>query len=588
LIASGTLIGELAIPKLGNFLVLRIFLDGFVGLLSTFLAAVLRFDGPIPGQLLPEVFQFALTFSFVQVSLQYVSSAYSKRYKPGTFEEFLILGFCTFFSVLIAYIVRIFFYFDNLPRSLIILTGMVYYIILIASRVTRRPFFKFFSTNRSQGRPALIYGAGEAGRKLLEEILRFDLKQKQFKVVGFLDDDNQKKSWRILGLRVLGSIEKLESVVRQKQAEVLIVAISSLTYEKLSNLESQCKSIGIELRIIPSTYDLVSGALSLSDFRDINEENLLGRRQVRSNLSELASLIGGKRVLVTGAGGSIGSEIVRQITQFGPEQLLKLDRDENALLNLQLGLVGNGLWLENDLILADIRDSSRIDEIFEEFKPQIVFHAAALKHLPILERFPEEAFKTNVQGTKNILSAAKRVGVETFINISTDKASDPKSVLGQGKLLTERFTAGIELTDSSIITNKYISVRFGNVIGSNGSFIHTFRQQIAQGGPVTVTHPEVTRYFMTVSEAVHLVLQSILIGGHGETLVLDMGEPVKINSIAKMMIRRSGKVVDIKYTGLRPGEKLHETLFTDAETIGQRKHEFIMHCQVDPLKLEIL
>jgi dTDP-glucose 4,6-dehydratase len=251
-------------------------------------------------------------------------------------------------------------------------------------------------------------------------------------------------------------------------------------------------------------------------------------------------------------------------------------------------LGGNGLWLEEDLILADIRDSDRIHEIFEEFNPQIVFHAAALKHLPILERFPEEAFKTNIQGTRNVLSASEKTGVEIFVNISTDKASDPKSVLGQSKLITERLTAGINSTKTSTVFSKYISVRFGNVIGSSGSFIHTFRRQIGQGGPVTVTHPDVTRFFMTVSEAVHLVLQSVLIGSHGETLVLDMGEPVKIDDIAKMMIRRSGKEVGVKYTGLRPGEKLHESLFTFEESSGLRKHDFILHCHVDPMKLEDL
>jgi dTDP-glucose 4,6-dehydratase len=569
-------------------LIFRFFLEGFVGFFSAFLAGVLRFDGPIPHQLLTEVWQFGFIFSLVQIFTQYLFTVHLNRYQSGSFEEFLVLGFCTFFTVLFMYIVRIFLFFDNLPRSLIILTGMVNFMILIALRITQRPIIKFFATTQTKGRSTLIYGAGEAGRKLLEEILKFESKKKQYRVVGFLDDDKKKKTWKILGLRVFGGIEKLELVARQIQAEVLVVAISGLSYEVLSNLESRCKAIGLELRVIPSTYELVSGTSGLSDFGDISEENLLGRRQVRSDITDLANFVSGKSVLVTGAGGSIGSEIVRQVVQFGPKKLLKLDRDENALLNLQLDLGGTGLWFEEDLILADIRDSDRIQEIFEEFKPQIVFHAAALKHLPILERFPEEAFKTNIQGTKNVLFAAAKTGVEIFVNISTDKASDPKSVLGQSKLITERLTAGIKSTKTRSGFSKYISVRFGNVIGSNGSFVHTFRRQIAQGGPVTVTHPDVTRFFMTVREAVHLVLQSVLIGSHGETLVLDMGKPVKIDDIAKMMIQRSGKEVGIKYTGLRPGEKLHESLFTIEESSGFRKHEFILHCHVDPIKLEDL
>ena len=229
--------------------------------------------------------------------------------------------------------------------------------------------------------------------------------------------------------------------------------------------------------------------------------------------------------------------------------------------------MGNGLWFEQDLILADIRDSQRILEVFEEYKPEIVFHAAALKHLPILERFPDEAIKTNVQGTKNIIAASQKTGVEIFVNISTDKAADPVSILGQTKLITERLIAGIDLSGSDSKLSKYISVRFGNVIGSNGSFIHAFRDQINRGGPVTVTHPDVTRYFMTVSEAVHLV---------------------KIDSIARLMIRRSGKNIAVKYTGLRPGEKLHESLFTPQEDTGIRKHQYILQCQVEPLKLDSL
>jgi dTDP-glucose 4,6-dehydratase len=241
--------------------------------------------------------------------------------------------------------------------------------------------------------------------------------------------------------------------------------------------------------------------------------------------------------------------------------------------------------LSNDLILADIRDAERVDQIMQDLKPEIVFHAAALKHLTTLERFPDEAHKTNVVGTKNVLVSAQKIGVETFVNISTDKAADPSSVLGRSKLTTERLTAGVPNQPISGRESKFISVRFGNVIGSNGSFIHTFRYQIKHGGPLTITHPDVTRFFMTVSEAVHLVLQSVLVGQHGETLILDMGEPVRIADIAKRMIEVSGRPIEIVYTGLRPGEKLHETLYIASENVGDRKHKFIMHARVEPMQV---
>jgi FlaA1/EpsC-like NDP-sugar epimerase len=256
-----------------------------------------------------------------------------------------------------------------------------------------------------------------------------------------------------------------------------------------------------------------------------------------------------------------------------------VDRDETALLNLQLSIDGTGLLTDDGLILGDVRDRERLEEIFESTKPEIVFHAAALKHLTTLERFPEEAHKTNVVGTNNVLEVAVKFEVGTFVNISTDKAADPSSALGNSKLITERLTSAISGEDK-----KYISVRFGNVIGSNGSFIHTFRHQIRHGGPVTVTHPDITRYFMTLSEAVHLVLQSAIIGRNGETLILDMGQPVSIDAIAKHMIEASGRKIELKYTGLREGEKLHETLVSPSERIEIREHPFIMHTRVEPLK----
>jgi FlaA1/EpsC-like NDP-sugar epimerase len=404
------------------------------------------------------------------------------------------------------------------------------------------------------------------------------LQSDQYNPIGFLDNDPSISNLRIFGRPIFGSIDQLEKIVRAQSPTILIVAISGIESVSLLDLERRCRSLGIKLRIIPTAHEIVSGAVRLSDVEDISEEDLLGRRPVSSDETNISEFIRGKRVLVTGAGGSIGSEIARQIHRFAPSLLIMVDRDETALLNLQLSIDGTGLLTDDGLILGDVRDRERLEEIFESTKPEIVFHAAALKHLTTLERFPEEAHTTNVVGTKNVLEVAVKFKVGTFVNISTDKAADPSSALGNSKLITERLTSAIAGEGK-----KYISVRFGNVIGSNGSFIHTFRHQIRHGGPVTITHPEVTRFFMTVSEAVHLVLQSAILGEDGETLILDMGQPVSIDAIAKHMIEVSGRKIEIKYTGLRDGEKLHEILVGPSEKIETREHPFIMHTRVEPL-----
>jgi FlaA1/EpsC-like NDP-sugar epimerase len=292
--------------------------------------------------------------------------------------------------------------------------------------------------------------------------------------------------------------------------------------------------------------------------------------------------LAGKRVLVTGAGGSIGSELCRQIHRLGPARLGMLDRDESALHALQLSIDGRGLLSTRDLILADIREASCLERIFTDFRPDVVFHAAALKHLPMLEMYPDEGLKTNVQGTANVLAAAGAAGASVVVNISTDKAADPTSVLGRTKRCAEHLTAQAALD----YPGRYVSVRFGNVLGSRGSVLTAFAEQIRQGGPVTVTDPGVTRYFMTVAEAVQLVLQAGALGGDGEVMVLDMGTPVSIRDVAEGLIAMSGRPIAIEYTGLRPGEKLHEVLSGAWEELQPTAHPLISHTQVPPLNLD--
>jgi dTDP-glucose 4,6-dehydratase len=553
----------------------RVLLDSASWFTASWLASLLRFDGQLPPEMNLQVFRFGILAAILSFLVCASFSLYAGKYRNASLEEVLTLVLAVTLSTVLLFSARVLAVTPNVPRSVPIISGVLSLIFMLAFRVLLNPRSLRSFSKKSKGERTLIYGAGIAGRQLAEQML---VQGDQYNPIGFLDDDASVSNLRIFGRPVLGTINELEYIVASQSPVTLIVAISGVESSLLLDLERRCRSLGVKLRIIPTAHEIISGAVRLADIEDISEEDLLGRRPVSSDNTEIEAFIRGKRVLVTGAGGSIGSEISRQVYRYGPESLTLVDRDETALLNLQLSLDGTGTLTNDGLVLADIRDSSRIREIFAATQPEIVFHAAALKHLTTLERFPEEAYKTNVLGTVNVLKAAQENKVKTFINISTDKAADPLSALGKSKLTAEKLTAGIKTSSS-----RYISVRFGNVIGSNGSFIHTFRHQIKCGGPITITHPEVTRFFMTVSEAVHLVLHSALIGRHGETLILDMGHPVGIDSIARHMIEVSGRNIDIKYTGLREGEKLHEILVSSAETTEIRNHPFIMHTKVNPV-----
>ena len=553
----------------------RVLIDSAAWLSAAWLSSLLRFDGELPTGVLSQVFIFGIFAILISLFINSIFSLYIGKYRNASFEEILILGLAVALTSILLFSIKIMFKFPEIPRSVPIITGFLAFIFMMSMRALFNPRTIRSFSKSSTGERTLIYGAGIVGRQLAEQMI---IQNNQYSPIGFLDDDVSISNLRIFGRPIFGTISDLENVVKSESPKILIVAISGIESPSLLDLERRCRALEIKLRIIPTAYEMISGAIRLADVEDIAEEDLLGRRPVSSKDFGIAKFIHGKCILVTGAGGSIGSEISRQLQRYAPKSLILLDRDETALLNLQLSLDGTGLLTNNGLVLGDIRDLERVREIFSKTKPEIVFHAAALKHLTTLERFPEEAEKTNVQGTQNVLSAAEEFGVKTFVNISTDKAADPTSALGKSKLVTEQLTAGVQENGK-----KFISVRFGNVIGSNGSFIHTFRHQIRNGGPVTVTHPDVTRFFMTVSEAVHLVLQSAIIGKHGETLILDMGQSVSIDSIARHMIEVSGRKIEIKYTGLREGEKLHETLINPDEKIEKREHPFIMHTRVKPL-----
>lgn len=430
--------------------------------------------------------------------------------------------------------------------------------------------------------PVVVIGAGEVGPSLVEQMLRDP--SSPYLPVALLDDDRHKRSFRVHGVRVQGTTADLAAVLDRTGAEGAIVAIASASPELFARLTDQASSRGAWLRTVPSITELIGEDVDLSSIRDLDVADLIGRSVSRPDPATVRSLVEGRSVLVTGAGGSIGAELSRQISALAPASLAMLDRDESALHALSMSMHGRALLDSDEFVLADIRDRSALDAVFAAHRPQVVFHAAALKHLPVLERFPAEAWKTNVHGTANVIAAAETIGVEHFVNISTDKAASPSSVLGRTKRIAESLTtAAADRTGRS-----YVSVRFGNVIGSRGSAIPAFAEQIRTGGPVTLTDAEATRYFMTIPEACELVLFAVAVGRPGETLVLDMGEPVRIADIVERMMVLSGRRVPVVLTGLRPGEKLHEELFTPDEMDVVRTTERVTHVRNEGVEPESL
>ena len=424
----------------------------------------------------------------------------------------------------------------------------------------------------------IIFGAGEAGRRLTRS-LRLD-RATAYHPVAFLDDDRSKARLRPEGVRVRGTRRDLVEVAREYDASTLIIALPQAHATTIRELTELGTEAGLKILILPRIDDIIGGAPTARDLRDVDVADLLGRRPISLDTAVIAEQIAGRSILVTGAGGSIGSELCRQIVRFGPAKVYLLDRDESGLQATQMSISGHGLLNSDEIVLADIRDLARMREVMRETRPDIVFHAAALKHLPLLESNPGEAWKSNVLGTLNVLEAAAEVGVGTFVNISTDKAANPTCVLGYSKRIAERLTADFAAREPG----RYVSVRFGNVLGSRGSVVHAFTAQIERGGPITVTHPDVERYFMLIPEACQLVLEAASIGSDGNVMVLEMGEQVKIVDVAQTLIRMSGRRdIDVVYTGLRPGEKLAEELFSADEQADRTEHELVSRVDVPAL-----
>jgi len=425
----------------------------------------------------------------------------------------------------------------------------------------------------------LIIGAGDAGEMVVKEIEGHS--ELGYEMVGFIDDDLKKQGIRIHGVKVLGTRNEIVQVVKREGVEEIIIAIPSASGKVIRDIVAHCEKAKVKFRIVPGVYEIITGNVILNQIREVKPEDLLGRESVQVDLDEISAYLTNKKVLVTGAAGSIGSELCFQVAQFKPAMLLLIDHNENNTYFVEIELKRKSYSFPILPIIADIKDAPRMEEIFKEYTPGVVFHAAAHKHVPLMEENPQEAIKNNIFGSKIVMELADRYNCERFVLISTDKAVNPVSVMGYSKRVAELLMH----TFNKNSPTKFMAVRFGNVLGSEGSVIPLFKRQIAKGGPVTVTHPEVTRYFMTIKEAVELIIQAASLGKGGEIFVLDMGEPIKIADLARELITLSGLEpeidIEIKYIGLRPGEKLFEELLTKGEGITSTKHKQIFIARPD-------
>lgn len=461
---------------------------------------------------------------------------------------------------------------EGIPRSIFVLYPILLMFLLGGPRLTYR-MWKDHSLNLSsvkRGKRVLIVGCGAAGDMLVRDILR----DEGYQPIGFVDDNQKLTNFEIHGIPVLGTINDIKSIVSDREIDLIIIAIPSATNQEMQNIIKVCEDTRCSLRTLPSFQDMVSGRVTLNELREVKIEDLLGRDKVKLDWDTIQKNISNKKVLITGGGGSIGSELCKQIASLEPSDLIIFERSEFNLYRVEQSL--KELNIRCHFVLGDLCDKEKVYQTVSEYKPNIIFHAAAYKHVPILERQPREGIRNNVLGTKNIADAANLNNCENFVLISTDKAVKPTNILGASKRLAENY---IEILNKNSNT-RYITVRFGNVLDSEGSVVPLFREQIKIGGPVTVTHKDITRYFMTIPEACQLILQANGMARGGEIFVLDMGEPVKINYLAEQMIRLSGLVpnsdINIEYSGLRPGEKMYEELFYDDESREVTSHSKIL------------
>jgi FlaA1/EpsC-like NDP-sugar epimerase len=466
---------------------------------------------------------------------------------------------------------------SRLPRGVAALDYLLLLAFVAGTRLLARTLIERPPAGLvAHGKEVLIVGAGDAGQLMVREMQRN--RQLHYTPIGFVDDDPRKRGDRIHGVRVLGTTSDLLHILRDNRPDEVLIAIPSAPGAVRRQIVDSCRAENIPVKTLPGLHELIAGDVNLAgQIRPVQVEDVLGRQQVEVNLDLVASYVQDRTVLVTGAGGSIGSELCRQLARLGVARLILVDKGESSLFDIERELYDEREFSAAVAILGNCGDRTKMREAFERYQPQVVFHAAAYKHVGMLEANPVQAVTNNILGTRNLVETAIEAGVERFVLISTDKAASPKNVMGQSKAVCEWIVESFALRDD--LDTRFVAVRFGNVLGSSGSVIPIFRKQIERGGPVTVTSPDMTRFFMTIPEAASLVVQAGAMGGRGQVYVLDMGEPVRILDLAKQMIRLSGRdesQIPIVFTGPRPGEKLHEVLWNEGEIVGATGHPKIM------------
>jgi FlaA1/EpsC-like NDP-sugar epimerase len=555
--------------------------------LAIYATLLLRFEGAIPYQYQDAFIHLSPLFTGVTLIFLFALKLYSRIWEYASIGEMLAILRATTCSVALSVIAIYMLNLPHFPRSVYIGSYLMINAVIGASRISWR-LLRDYGLNHQTAtcRKVLIVGAGDAGAILAREIHQNP--NLNLKAVGFIDDDRKKQHMILGGIPVLGNRRLIPDLVKELEINEIIIAMPSVDGQCLREIVDIACQSNARVRILPGIYDSAQTGL-ISRVRGVQMEDLLRRKPVRTNIEEIAGYIQGKSVLITGAGGSIGSELCRQALAMKPSRLIMVDNCENNLFDIDMELRNKNSGVEIHPELIDVKNRDRLETAFRKYCPQVVFHAAAYKHVPMMELHPEEAFTNNVIGTRNMAELADRYKTRVFIMVSTDKAVNPTSVMGASKRLSELVVKDF----NRISKTKYAAVRFGNVLGSRGSVIPTFLKQIEAGGPVTVTHPEMRRYFMTIPEAVALILQAGALAEGGEIFVLDMGQMVKIDDLARDLITLTGRKPDIDipivYTGIRPGEKLYEELFSDRENMAATKHEriFISKKEMDEAYIDV-
>lgn len=535
----------------------------------------LRFEFHIPQVYFLIYIHHAIMITGIMMVTYYFCNLYNSLWRYASIDELIYIVLASCIGSLLLFILFHLLH-VRLPKTIYILFFILNILLVGGSRFAYRLLRRvkiFYVRDNLARRRVLVIGGGKAGSMMIKEMRNNPQIHKY--PVGVIDDDIYKYKRKIHGIPVLGTRKEIQEMVKKKNIDEIIIAMPSADKSAVKEIINLCKNTKCKLKTLPGVYELIDGKVDIKKIRDVEIEDLLGREPIQTDLKEICGYLQDEVVLVTGGGGSIGSELCRHIATFHPKQLLILDIYENNAYAIQNELLRKHKNLNLKVIIASIRDRKRMEEIFRTYKPAVIFHAAAHKHVPLMENNPTEAIKNNIFGTKNVVELADQYNAKRFVLISTDKAVNPTNIMGATKRVAEIMIQSMDKQSQT----EYVAVRFGNVLGSNGSVIPLFKKQIAEGGPVTVTHPEIIRYFMTIPEAVQLVIQAGAMAKGGEIFVLDMGDPVKIVDLAKDLIRLSGfePNVDIKieFTGLRPGEKLYEELLMAEEGLKATKHEKI-------------